>query len=335
MNSFSDFYLCSIPTLNFLSRLQIASCIGEESKLESVPVPEPIKCTIKELFSQTVCCYLPDYRCIREFVFRPPTSNFRLYCTLMRHDLEESHSHGGHSSGGAPDSSTVYVLYLEYMGGLVPILKGKRSSKLKTEFIIYDPDMPREVASRPPSCLGGVRPGSGGGPGCSVSREARPSIPEHLLHSLHSGTSDASDGEGESFIFPYLTPKTQRRLRVRNQLRRYLGSSASQATSREDVLRSGRSSGSSRNISVLNNTTATSPSPSGPVMDDLPERNKMVLVASNIWGTKFKFIGVSPLLPSSLGSMTYRTSFLHLQVRFCLSFYFLVKQLTYLERLLL
>lgn len=32
-----------------------------------------------------------------------------------------------------------YTLYLEYLGGLVPILKGRRISKLRPEFIIMDP----------------------------------------------------------------------------------------------------------------------------------------------------------------------------------------------------
>jgi hypothetical protein len=32
-----------------------------------------------------------------------------------------------------------YTLYLEYLGGLIPLLKGKRASKLRPEFVIYDP----------------------------------------------------------------------------------------------------------------------------------------------------------------------------------------------------
>jgi len=30
-------------------------------------------------------------------------------------------------------------LYLEYLGGLIPLLKGKRASKLHPDFIIFDP----------------------------------------------------------------------------------------------------------------------------------------------------------------------------------------------------
>ena len=36
-------------------------------------------------------------------------------------------------------SDSCFTLYLEYLGGLVPLLKGKRISRIKPEFVIYDP----------------------------------------------------------------------------------------------------------------------------------------------------------------------------------------------------
>lgn len=41
----------------------------------------------------------------------------------------------------------------------------------------------------------------------------------------------------------------------------------------------------------------------------------MCTIAANIWGTRFKFYGHSHCLPEVLGSVTYKTSFLHLQPR--------------------
>lgn len=38
-------------------------------------------------------------------------------------------------------------------------------------------------------------------------------------------------------------------------------------------------------------------------------------VTSNIWGTKFKIHGLATALPENLGSVTYKTSLLHLQPR--------------------
>ena len=41
----------------------------------------------------------------------------------------------------------------------------------------------------------------------------------------------------------------------------------------------------------------------------------LVSITSNIWGTKFRFNGLIPFLPDDLGSVTYKTSLLHLQPR--------------------
>jgi hypothetical protein len=32
-----------------------------------------------------------------------------------------------------------YTIYLEHLGGFLPILKGRKTSKLKPEFVIFDP----------------------------------------------------------------------------------------------------------------------------------------------------------------------------------------------------
>lgn len=34
-----------------------------------------------------------------------------------------------------------YTLYLEHLGGFLPILKGKKTSKLRPEFVIFDPTL--------------------------------------------------------------------------------------------------------------------------------------------------------------------------------------------------
>ena len=35
--------------------------------------------------------------------------------------------------------------FSEHLGGFLPLLKGKRVSKLRPEFIIYDPQLPQDV----------------------------------------------------------------------------------------------------------------------------------------------------------------------------------------------
>lgn len=60
---------------------------------------------------------------------RPPSCSTRLHCTMIRHDDE---------SAGV---GVCYTLYLEYLGGLVPLLKGKKTSKIRPEFVIFDPQV--------------------------------------------------------------------------------------------------------------------------------------------------------------------------------------------------
>ncbi|GFR95684.1 tubby-related protein 4 [Elysia marginata] len=77
--------------------------------------------------------YIPDPLRLREFVCSPPPGGERLFCTMIRHGEETS---GGH-----------YTLYLEYLGGLVPLLKGKRASKLRPDFVIFDPKIKSSSSS--------------------------------------------------------------------------------------------------------------------------------------------------------------------------------------------
>jgi len=66
-------------------------------------------------------------RFIRDYVTRAQINGGRLYCTMIRHDEDYL------------SSGPYYTLYLEYLGGLVPLLKGKRTSKIRPEFVIFDP----------------------------------------------------------------------------------------------------------------------------------------------------------------------------------------------------
>ena len=45
------------------------------------------------------------------------------------------------------------------------------------------------------------------------------------------------------------------------------------------------------------------------------QKQRLVEVTSNLWGTKFKIHGLAPFLPEDLGHILYKTSLLHLQPR--------------------
>ena len=66
---------------------------------------------------------------MRDFVCRPPPANTRLYCTMIRRDVEESAASVGNSSNSdleasyTPGYGVAFTLYLEFLGGLIPLLK--------------------------------------------------------------------------------------------------------------------------------------------------------------------------------------------------------------------
>lgn len=78
---------------------------------------------------------------MRDFVSYPSAGNERLHCTMKR--TEDDPEVGG----------PCYTLYLEYLGGLVPILKGRRVSKLRPEFVIMDPRTDSKSGGPAPEAL--------------------------------------------------------------------------------------------------------------------------------------------------------------------------------------
>ncbi|XP_065157331.1 LOW QUALITY PROTEIN: tubby-related protein 4-like [Atheta coriaria] len=119
-----------IATLQLLCRLRIHDSILGEGQIVALPLPPRIRNLIGNLFAQTIRCCVPEPSALREFVSRPPVGSVRLHCTMIRHDEDSNISSG-----------TCYTLYLEYLGGLVPLLKGKRTSKIRPEFVIFDPQV--------------------------------------------------------------------------------------------------------------------------------------------------------------------------------------------------
>ncbi|KAI4457889.1 tubby-related [Holotrichia oblita] len=120
-----------IATLQLLCRLKIYNCLRHESQLCALPLPPRIRNLIGNLFAQTIRCCVPEASALRDFVSKPPIGSVRLHCTMIRHDDDNNHVSSG----------TCYTLYLEYLGGLVPLLKGKRTSKIRPEFVIFDPQV--------------------------------------------------------------------------------------------------------------------------------------------------------------------------------------------------
>ncbi|XP_038119970.1 tubby-related protein 4 isoform X3 [Culex quinquefasciatus] len=248
-----------VASLQLLCRLQVQSSLTSEAMLPRLPLPGRIKALIGNLFAQTI-------RSLREFVSRPPICSTRLHCTMIRHDEDANQSSG-----------TCYTLYLEFLGGLVPLLKGKRTSKIRPEFVIFDPQID-EVSSY-----------------CTYSSDSTTTTTKSSSASSHSttGTNGRSDSSESDIEEGCRSPRLSRKRKARTK-KRHPSSSDRSPNQNSD--------------SAENNEELA-------YLDTLPEHVKLVEVTSNIWGTKFKIHGLAKTLPANLGQVTYKTSLLHLQPR--------------------
>ncbi|KQS52168.1 tubby-related protein 4 isoform X1 [Drosophila erecta] len=256
-----------VASLQLLCRLEIQASVGSESLLPLLPLPSRIKSLIGNLFAQTIRCCVPDLKSLRDFVSRPPLCSTRLHCTMIRHDDDSNLSSG-----------TCYTLYLEYLGGLVPLLKGKRTSKIRPEFVIFDP----QVNDSPLYFQYSAEAKSSSGSSQSTTTG-------------NSGRTDSSDSDFEDRS-RFGSPRTPRKKRVRPKRRHQAGDRLSAS-----------GSGVTNDPDSLDELA---------YVDTLPEQEvKLVEVTSNIWGTKFKIHGLAKTVPANLGQVTYKTSLLHLQPR--------------------
>lgn len=121
--------LCQMKIKEHLLRNSLAN-------LSEISIPNHLKDQIHRLYRSTIKGFLPDPTNQRAFVCNPLKSHLRLQCTMKRVDPDKSSTITNNHLSGA-----IYVLYLEYLGGLIPILTAKRTSKICPDFLIFDPQM--------------------------------------------------------------------------------------------------------------------------------------------------------------------------------------------------
>ncbi|CAK1545912.1 unnamed protein product [Leptosia nina] len=264
-----------VAPLQLLARVRAAAALRHPRLAARLPLPPRLQPALASLFAHTIRCNVPETSELRRFVSRPPAAGGRLHCTMLRHDDEEA---------GA------YTLYLEHLGGLVPLLKGRRTSKIRPEFVIFDPQA-EESAIAP------------------VTRESS---------SSSAGSSSSSGGSAGS-CRGISSPRAPHTPRINRRSRTTQDDSCSSDTEREDGCsgsprlqrrRRARDRRKSRNSSDRDDTPDELA-----YIDSLPEDVRLVEVTSNIWGTKFKMHGLAKNVPANLGQVTYKTSLLHLQPR--------------------
>ncbi|XP_037551162.1 tubby-related protein 4 [Nematolebias whitei] len=256
-----------VASLQLLCQQGIASALREEKDVGKLNMPSLLCSYVTTAFIPTIKPPIPDPNNIRDFVSYPTAGNERLHCTMKRAD--------DNPEAGGP----CYTLYLEYLGGLVPILKGRRISKLRPEFIIMDPKTdgkPEEVCVNP-----------------------------MISYADSCNCSDSSDIDLSDEWVGKKSPKLSRGNRLNMESRK----SPKLSRSNQEGQRSPRL--------LTKKPPVRSPSLTRRefTMDGITEHNYLAQVTSNIWGTKFKIVGLASFLPTNLGAVIYKTSLLHLQPR--------------------
>ncbi len=124
-----------------LCQMKIKECLLNNSlqNLDKLFLPNNLKQTLQNFYRSTIKGFLPDQNCLRSFVCNPLKSHLRLQCTMKRIDNETENSSTIPTTTNL--SGATYVLYLEYLGGLIPLLTAKRVSKICPDFIIFDPQI--------------------------------------------------------------------------------------------------------------------------------------------------------------------------------------------------
>lgn len=176
-----------------------------------------------------------------------------------------------------------YVLYLEYLGGLIPLLTARKSSKLKPNFVIFDPFLITKTKQK-------------------------------KTLQFRSSISSAS---------ATLTTNNKKQSKVADDLTNRLIDESTKSTSstvniaeivtEQAIITTKKSTTNKKPDLNKRKLIAKRMNETKKLKRNLKKR-LLVEIRSNIWGTKFEFIGQN-CLPSSIGQIVYKTSLFHLQPR--------------------
>ncbi|XP_072265467.1 tubby-related protein 4 [Pyxicephalus adspersus] len=263
-----------VASLQLLCQQAIASSLRDDKDISKLSLPPRLCSYLTTAFIPTIKPPIPDPNNMRDFVSYPTSGNERLHCTMKR--TEDDPEVGG----------PCYTLYLEYLGGLVPVLKGRRISKLRPEFVIMDP----KTDGKSDEIYGN-------------------GLISAVIDSCNC--SDSSDIELSDDWAAKKSPKVSRASKSPKLPRINIEARKSPKLSRatQEITRSPRLPIRKPSIGSPSLTRREFP------LEDITQHNYLAQVTSNIWGTKFKIVGLAAFLPANLGAVIYKTSLLHLQPR--------------------
>ncbi|CAF1683297.1 unnamed protein product [Rotaria magnacalcarata] len=295
-----------LPSMLTICQMSIKQNLLNNSlqNFDKLYLPNNLKENLLKYFRSTIKSFLPDPKNIRSFVCNPLKSHLRLQCTMKRVDHETDNVSPTRTTNNLPGAT--YVLYLEYLGGLIPLLTAKRTSKICPDFIIFDPQMRTNELSLSSASSSKVHTSK-------LSAKKSFLLLRRQSNALHNtsnilptklvNNNNSSSGSNRSSLISNRNSIYVAETNVHHGKANLIAPKSSSDCSSEngsDEEYDGNMSDSQEKQSRKKTTN---------------KNNKLCTIAANIWGTRFKFYGHSNYLPDVLGSVTYKTSFLHLQPR--------------------
>ncbi|KAF2974441.1 hypothetical protein EK904_010001 [Melospiza melodia maxima] len=289
-----------VSSLQLLCQQTIASCLRDDKDISKLTLPPRLCSYLTTAFIPTIKPPIPDPNNMRDFVSYPTAGNERLHCTMKR--TEDDPEVGG----------PCYTLYLEYLGGLVPILKGRRISKLRPEFVIMDPKTDGKADEIYGNSLISAVIDS-----CNCSDSSDIELSDDWAAKKSPKISRASKSPKLPSL-PIVDSKYCFTCRINIEARK----SPKMSRAAQEISRSPRLP--IRKPSIGSPSLTRREFPLEDITQILSDKNDLVFVlqhnylaqvTSNIWGTKFKIVGLAAFLPTNLGAVIYKTSLLHLQPR--------------------
>ena len=300
-----------MPSINLLAQTCIKAHLPDPSLVDALGLPERLRHQLAASYSSTIKSNYPRSSALRRFVCHCLPNNERLHCT-MKHITTSS-------------SEEFYTLYLEYLGGLIPLLTARKASKVKPDFVILDPFTDTPIVTKPliksattTSLRQTTRRCKSG-----ASLKKSFSANDDVLLVSSSGYNSATSGNSNTKANRTnreLVPKRRRHCVDLEEIDDGISVSSDSST-----MTSVKQKSSHRRRLFPFEAAHQNLRARLATMQRENERNKaearmrwqsrlLVEVKSNIWGTKFQFVGHNNL-PQSLGNIVYKTSLFHLQPR--------------------
>lgn len=130
------------------SLIKIDSCNNNNVFQYKLPSEPQVK--IDELFAQTIRQPFDENWSLNDIIWHVPKYDQRYYCTLVCYTSDREINSTGYqyqsnmmdkmSDNYTSDQNKIFVLYVEFEGSLIPILRARRVGFLKPEFVIFDPE---------------------------------------------------------------------------------------------------------------------------------------------------------------------------------------------------